>query len=288
MKIAFFGLGNMGFPIARNLIASGHTVISAIHSNSERGAALIAAGGQIAASPAEAAADAELIFSIVPNDTALEELFLNEAMMRAIPAGSTIVEMTSSSAAAVRRVAQAYAPLGVSLLDAPVSGGVKGAANGTMSMICAGEPAVFDRLEPVLSSISGSRCYVGAEPGLGKMIKSLNNLLSAVNKTAVGEVWRIAAANGIAPEAFYEAISTSSGNSAALRASFPKIRDNDYSAGFTVALMRKDLELAMGLAQDMRLPLAETTLEYYRRAAVFDQEDSTAVAKIRFAADDPI
>lgn len=288
MKIAFFGLGNMGFPIARNLIANGHTVVSAVHRNPERGTALVDAGGQIAASPVEAVSGAELIFSIVPNDAALEELFLNDAMMQAIPTGCTIVEMTSSSAAAVRRVAQAYAPLGISLLDAPVSGGVKGAANGTMSMICAGERTVFDRLEPVLSSISGSRCYVGAEPGLGKMIKSLNNLLSAVNKTAVGEVWRIAAANGISPEAFYEAVSTSSGNSAALRAAFPKIRDNDYSTGFTVALMRKDLELAMGLAQDLRLPLAETTLEYYRRAAIFDQEDSTAVAKIRFEADDPI
>lgn len=283
MKIAFFGLGNMGFPIAANLIKNGHTVVSAIHSDPARGEALIAKGGLIASSPAEAVKDADLVFSIVPNDAALEELFLNDTMMNAIPKGCIIVEMTSSSAQAVRKVADAYAALGISLLDAPVSGGVKGAANGTMSMICAGERAVFDALEPVLSGISGSRCYVGNQPGMAKMIKSLNNLLSAINKTAVGEVWRIAEANGIPADAFYEAVSTSSGNSAALKASFPKIRDNDYSTGFTVALMRKDLELAMGLAADMCLPIAESTLDYYRRAVIYDQEDSTAVAKIRYS-----
>ena len=84
------------------------------------------------------------------------------------------------------------------------------------------------------------------------------------------------------PDAFFDAISSSSGDSFALRAAFPKIRAEDYAPGFTVALMRKDLELAMGLADDMVLPLGEAVLDYYRRAREFDQEDSTAVAKVRY------
>ena len=151
-----------------------------------------------------------------------------------------------------------------------------------MSMLCAGDRAVFDRVTPVLRDIAGKLCYVGARPGQGKIIKSLNNLLSAINKTAVGEAWRMAEAHGVDPDAFFDAVSASSGDSAALRASFPKIRSGDYAPGFTVALMRKDLELAMSLADGMTLPLGEAVLDYYRRAREFDSEDSAAVAKVRY------
>lgn len=283
MNLAFFGLGNMGFPIARNLLRGGHAVTTAVHRSREPAERLQALGGRIAASPAEAVQNAQLVFTIVPDDRALLDLLLDEAVMEAVPRGSTIVEMTSSSAGAVRQVAGAYGPRGVAVLDAPVSGGVQGAARGTMSMLCAGSPETFQRVRPVLEGIAGKLCYVGPQPGQGKVIKSLNNLLSAVNKIAVGEAWRMAEANGVAPDAFLDAISASSGDSAALRAAFPRIRSGDYTPGFTVALMRKDLELALGLAGNMTLPLAEDALEYYRRAAAFDQEDSTAVAKVRFS-----
>lgn len=280
MRLAFFGLGNMGFPISKNLLACGHTVTTAVHHSRETALAFQALGGHIAASPAEAVVGAEVIFTIVPNDQALCGLLLDAAMLDAVPAGCTIIEMTSASAEAVGRVASAYAARGASLLDAPVSGGVAGAANATMSMLCAGERAVFDRAAPLLEQISSRRCYVGPVPGQGKILKSLNNLLSAVNKTAVGEAYRMAMANGVEPQSFYDAISVSSGDSAALRAAFPRIRDGNYAPGFTVALMRKDLELAMGLSGSMTLPLAEAVLDYYRQAAPFDQEDSTAVAKV--------
>ena len=282
MNIAFFGLGNMGFPIAANLLKNGHTVTSAIHRSKETALRFQELGGIIAPSPIEAVKDVELIFTIVPDDRALTELLLDKSMLAAISVGSVIVEMTSASAKAVQEVADAYAARGVALLDAPVSGGVKGAANATMSMLCAGEDAVFQRVKPVLEGIAGKLCYVGAQPGQGKIIKSLNNLLSAVNKTAVGEAWRMAEAHGVNPDAFFEAVSASSGDSAALRAAFPRIISGNYTPGLTVALMRKDLQLAMSLADSMTLPLGEATLEYYRQAAPFDQEDSTAVAKVRF------
>ena len=282
MNIAFFGLGNMGFPIAQNLLRVGHSVTIAVHRDPVPARKLAALDAVVASSASEAVRGAELIFSIVPNDQSLKTLLLDESMLAAVPEGSVIVEMTSSSAEAVQAVATAYARKGVSLLDAPVSGGVAGAANATMSMLCAGDPAIYERVLPVLKQISKTQCYVGAQPGQGKVVKSLNNLLSAINKAAVGEAWQMARANGVDSAAFFDAISASSGDSAALRAAFPHIRDGNYAAGFTVALMRKDLEIAMALTDGQTLPLAETVLEYYRRAAPFDQEDSSAVAKVRF------
>ena len=281
MHIAFFGLGNMGFPIAANLLKHRHAVTTAIHRDPTPALRLQELGAAVASSPAEALKDAEIIFTIVPNDSALLGL-LNESFLAALPTGSVVVDMTSASADAAKQAAALCASRGAALLDAPVSGGVKGAASGTMSMMCAGDRAVFDRVSPVLVEITGKLCYVGSQPGQAKIIKSLNNLLSAINKTAVGEAWRIADAHGVDPDAFFDAISSSSGDSFALRAAFPKIRAEDYAPGFTVALMRKDLELAMGLADDMVLPLGEAVLDYYRRAREFDQEDSTAVAKVRY------
>ena len=282
MQIAFFGLGNMGFPIAANLLKSGFSVVTAVHRNLEPALRLQALGAAVAPSAVEAVRGADMIFTIVPEDQALLKLLLNPALADAIVPGSLIVDMTSASAGAIKTVADFYETRGIDVLDAPVSGGVKGATAGTMSMLCAGKQEVFQRALPVLERISGKRCYVGEEPGQGKVVKSLNNLLNAINKTAVGEAWQMAEAYGIDPMAFEEAISASSGDSYAFRTTFPRIRENDYSPAFTVALMRKDVGLAMDLADGKRLPLGEATLKYYQLAAEFDREDSSAVTKVRF------
>lgn len=282
MRIAYFGLGNMGFPIAANLLKHGHTVTTAIHRNPDSALWFQALGGIVAASPAKAVEEAELIFTIVPEDTALLELLLSPALADAITPGSVIVDMTSASPGAIQTVAEFYASRSVAVLDAPVSGGVAGAKAGTMTMLCAGDPAVFRRVEPVLDGISGKRCYIGEQVGHGKIVKSLNNLLNAVNKAAVGEAWQMAEAHGIDPAAFEEAISASSGDSYAFRTTFPRIKKGDYTPAFTVALMRKDVGLAMALAGNRHLPLGETTLQYYERARMFDGEDSSAVTKVRF------
>lgn len=284
MHIAFFGLGNMGFPIAANLLKHGHTVTTAVHRNPDSALRFQALGGMVAPSPAQAVEGAELIFTIVPEDTTLLELLLSPAMAEAIAPGSVIVDMTSASPGAIQTVAGFYEPRGVAVLDAPVSGGVAGAKAGTMTMLCAGSKDVLERVTPVLEHISGKRCCIGPRPGQGKIVKSLNNLLNAVNKAAVGEAWQMAEAHGIDPDAFSEAISASSGGSYAFRTTFPRIQKGDYAPAFTVALMRKDVGLALALAEGKHLPLSETTLQYYERAREFDGEDSSAVTKVRFPA----
>ena len=286
MRIAFFGLGNMGFPIAANLLKNGHTVVTAVHRNSDPALRLQELGGQIADAPAAAVRNADYIFTIVPEDTALLELLLEPELAEAVSPGSTIVDMTSASPQAIQTVAEFYTLRGVKVLDAPVSGGVAGAKAGTMTMLCAGDEAVLRQAEPILESVSGKRCYIGPQPGQGKIVKSLNNLLNAVNKAAVGEAWQIAEAHGIDPAAFEAAISASSGDSYAFRTTFPRIRNENYTPAFTVKLMRKDVGLAMALAEGNYLPLGETTLKYYQLAEKFDTEDSSAVTKVRFPAPD--
>lgn len=284
MRVAFFGLGNMGFPIAANLLKHGHSVVTAVHRDPAPALRLQELGGIIADSPAQAVTGAEVIFTIVPEDTALLNLLLDETLAAAVRPGSIIVDMTSASPKAVQTVAEFYAPRGVEVLDAPVSGGVAGAKAGTMTMLCAGKEAVLAQLTPLLECISGKRCYVGPRQGHGKIIKSLNNLLNAVNKAAVGEAWRMAEAHGIDPDAFEEAVSASSGDSYAFRTTFPRMKKQDFTAAFALSLMRKDVGLAMALSDGQYLPLSETTLKYYQLAAEFDREDSSAVTKVWFPA----
>ena len=120
MRIAFFSLGNMGFPIAENLLKSGFSVTTATHRNPEPTLRLQALGGRIAPSPAEAVKDAEFIFTIVPEDSALLELLLDPELADAVAPGTVIVDMTSASPKAVQTVAEFYAPRGVAVLDAPI------------------------------------------------------------------------------------------------------------------------------------------------------------------------
>ena len=282
MQIAFFGLGNMGSPIAANLIKSGYNVTITVHHNPAPAERLIKLGAHLAETPALAVADADVIFTIVPNDTALLNLLTPE-LLKVVKPGATIIEMTSASGDAVCQVAKRCRKYGLNLLDAPVSGGVSGATKGTMSILCAGDKAILEKVRPLLDCISGKVCYLGEQIGQAKIVKSLNNLLSAINKTAVTEAYKIAMKKKVSPQVFYDAISVSSGNSAAFGAVVPRLRAKDFSTGFSVALMRKDLELALALKPaDLNLPLSETVLEYYKQAAPFDQEDSSAVAKVNF------
>ena len=198
MKTAFFGLGNMGLPIALNLLKNGHEVRSFIHRSTEGPEALKAAGGIISYTAVEAVKDADIIFTIVPDDDALMKLMLDEKMTASVKDGSMIIEMTSCSPEAVIKLADEYRKRNVEVLDAPVSGGVKAAKNASMTMMCAGDKEVFDRAKPILSQIGKKLFYVGGL-GNGKMVKSLNNLLAAINAIGICEVANTVKKQGIDP-----------------------------------------------------------------------------------------
>ncbi len=279
-RIAYFGLGKMGIGPALNLQKAGFEVHTAVHHSRAGAEKLAEAGGVIDASPAEALRGAKVIFSIVPDDAALEKLALSESFLDAVEKDAVLVEMTSCSAKAVRKVAEAFEKRGAHVLDAPVSGGTVSAENGTMSMMCAGSREIFERMKPYLEIIGRELFLVSEEIGDGKKVKSLNNLLAATNRTMTGEVWRIAEKNGLDPEQVYQVICASSGNSAGFRATWPRLMSGDFKATFTVAHMRKDVNLAGDLAEDLSVPLTRTIQAYYRAASEFDGEDSGAIAKV--------
>lgn len=282
MTIAFFGLGNMGFPIAANLLKAGHSVRSFVHKNADAPRRLQALGGSILPTAEEALQGADMIFTIVPNDDALRGLLCCPAMLQAAKPGAVLVEMTSASAQAVQEISAYYAPKGIQVLDAPVSGGVAGATAGTMTMICSGEKAAFDAALPVLECISQNRFYIGERLGDAKKLKSINNLMSAANMAMMGEGWKLAKANGISADDFYRVVCASSGCSSSFKNGFPKVAADELNAKFTVALMRKDIGLAMQLADGQQLPLSQTTYEYYKQAVPYDDLDQAAVAKVDF------
>lgn len=282
MKIAYFGLGKMGIGPALILQQAGNEVHTAVHRSREGAERLAALGGVIDASPEEAVRGADFIMSIVPDDAALTGLFLNEKMLSALQPGQLLIEMTSCSADAVQKVQKALAEKGVSVLDAPVSGGTAAANNGTMTMLCAGAKEDFERAEPLLRTVGKDIFFLSETVGDGKKIKSLNNLLNAVDRVAAGEVFRISKANGLDPDKVYEAISAASGNSVGFRLTWPRLISGDFEATFTVAHMRKDVNLARDLAKEAGLssPIADITGEYYEKARPYDGEDSSAAAKV--------
>jgi 2-hydroxymethylglutarate dehydrogenase len=278
-NIAFFGLGNMGLPIALNLVRAGLRVTTAVHKNKKGPESLRAAGGFIAPNNESAAADADIIFSIVTDDSALESLLLDKNIIAAVRPGTIIVDMTSCSATAMRKVDNFYKQRGVSVADAPVTGGVGGAAAATMTMFVGCDDDTFKRISPILALISKKQCRVG-QVGDGKIVKSFNNLMAASHVLVAAEAVKLVGKNNIDPEMFFDAISNGSGNSTQFQFGFKKMVAEDFSPTFALSLMIKDIHLAMEMADGLNLPLSSMSQKLYEAAAHFGDEDYFAVSKV--------
>ena len=266
-KIAFIGLGAMGLPMAKRLAQAGFDVRSVMHKTQENqwaGQELEAAGGMIVASYVEAVRGVDLIISILPDDAALENVYLDPEIFAAAPPGVRILDMTSCTATALKKVAAHWAVKNAIVVDAPVSGGVGGAASGGLTIFAAGDDEAVKALEPVFA-VLGKNVFRLRSIGDGKAIKAVNQMLAAVNAVALSEAFILAKKLGLDLEKTYEIIRTSSGGSYVFDHKFMKIATNDYSGGFKFKLMKKDLGIAMNEAKGLSIPL--TTLA----ASVFDQ-----------------
>lgn len=260
--IGFFGLGTMGLPMAKRLCQAGHTLLVAVHTNPAPVEEIAALGARVAASAAEVAAGADTVISIVPGDAQLRELFFDSPVSRAMRPGTLLIEMTTTAPATMRQVAAHLEQQGVAVLDAPVSGGVRGAAEGSLTIICGGDSPVHARALPILTALGAKVPLVGGI-GAGKAMKAVNQLLVAVNTVAVAEGLALARKMGVDLSAMKEVVSTSSGNSAAFGNKIESMMREDFSPRFTTALMRKDLRIALDGADDIPLPLAALTGDLY-------------------------
>jgi 3-hydroxyisobutyrate dehydrogenase len=270
-RVAFIGLGTMGLPIARNLVAAGHVVVG-VDSDPGRTGLLDA---PVAATPGEAAEASEVAILSLPSAAVVEEVVLGPGGLRAgAPPGFAVVDMSTSPPALARRLADEIDRVKIGFLDAPVSGGPRGAEAGTLTIMAGGAIEAFELLRPLLEDVGSLVVHVG-EAGAGQAAKLCNNLIAGATMTAIAEACAIATREGIAPAVLYDLLTSSTGDSRVLRTRFPvggvaaeHPASHAYEPLFSLDLMAKDLDIALDLAAEhgVETPVATVSRERYRDA----------------------
>lgn len=258
-SVGFIGLGTMGREMARNLIEAGHTV-TAFDIVGDAVAAAVAAGAKPAKSPAEAAANADIAITMLPDTPQVEEVIYGEGgLLASPPRGRLIVDMSTISPVAVRRMHADLKAAGTDFIDAPVSGGPIGAKNATLTIMAGGEAAAFARAEPFFRGMGTTITHVGA-PGAGQAVKLCNQLICGINIQAVCEAIALGRASGVDLEQMRSVLLGGSAASWMLDKLGPAMIAGDASAGFRIDLMLKDLRLVAQQAQETSVPLPATAL----------------------------
>ena len=264
LMIGFVGLGNMGAPMSANLVQAGHRVRGFDQADAARRAAA-GRGVEIVDSVAAAADGADVFLTMLPNGAIVRDVLTGAALAR-LPAGALVIDSSSIDVATTRDLHAAAAAKGLQYLDAPVSGGVAGAAAGTLTFMIGGSEAAVERARPVLEALGDKLVHLGG-PGNGQAAKVCNQLVVAASTAALAEAFVLADRMGVAATALYEVMSGSSGNCWALHNFTPwpgvvdgSAADNGYSPRFAAALMNKDLHLALDAAQGAAQELPLTTL----------------------------
>ena len=261
MNIAFIGLGNMGAPMARNLLKAGHS-LNLFDLNQSILAELAALGGHISTSPREAAQGTELVITMLPAAAHVRSVWLGEdGVLAGIGAGVPAVDCSTIDPQTARDVAAAAAKQGVQMADAPVSGGTGGAQAGTLTFMVGAPQALFDTLHPVLEQMGRNIVHCG-DVGTGQVAKICNNLLLGISMVGVSEAMALGAALGLDSEVLAGVINSSTGRcwSSEVYNPWPGIvatapASRGYTGGFGAELMLKDLGLATEAARQAHQPV---------------------------------
>lgn len=270
-NIAFIGLGNMGGPMALNLIKAGHALRVFDLSPAALEAAR-AAGATVAASPAEAVQGAQTAISMLPASRHVESLYLGtDGLLAQIAPGTLVIDCSTIAPASSRKVAEAAQARGIVFIDAPVSGGTAGAAAGTLTFIVGGEAGALERARPCLSAMGKNIFHAGGS-GAGQVAKIANNMLLAIHMAGTAEALALGVANGLDPKVLSEIMVKSSGRNWSLELynPWPGVQDHapasrGYQGGFGSSLMLKDLGLAAeaSIASGSPIPLGELARNLY-------------------------
>ena len=270
-KVGFIGLGNMGGPMATNLVKAGHEV--AVFDLSEAALQqLKSAGAAVAGSAAEAAAGADYVISMLPAGKHVAATYLGDAgLLAQLDSSTTILDCSTIDAATARQVGEVAAELGIGFMDAPVSGGVAAAAAGTLAFMCGGSAEAFDKARLVLQDM-GKNIFHAGPAGAGQVAKGCNNMLLAIHMIGSCEALEMGARNGLDPKVLSEIMLASSGRNWSLEVynPYPGVMEgapasNDYKPGFMVDLMVKDLGLALEIAEQSSFdnPMGQLAKELY-------------------------
>ncbi len=276
-RIGFIGLGNMGGPMAANLVKAGHEV-AGFDLSREALNALTSAGGQVAPSAAEATRGAAFVITMLPAGEHVREVWLHQGgLIEAVAASGAkplLIDCSTIDVDSARAVEAAARVAGLDMLDAPVSGGTAGAAAATLTFMVGGAETAFARGEAVLKAMGRTIVHVGG-PGTGQAAKICNNMMLAINMVGVSEAFLLGRKLGVDWDKLFAIISTSSGQSWALTSYCPAPgcvpsapSNRDYAPGFAAALMVKDVGLAQAAAEATAspTPLGAHALALYREA----------------------
>lgn len=282
--VAFIGLGSMGLGMAKNLLEHGHKVVGVDPSETAR-KAFAEAGGTVAANPAAAAGTADVVIVAVVNDKQVDTvLFGDNGAVSALRKDGVVMQCATVPAAFSRALAERLARTGHVLLDAPMSGGRARAESGELTFMASGAPAAFAAAESILAATSAKVFRLGDAPGIGSLVKTVNQLLAGVHIATAAEAVALAAKAGADTRVVYEVISASAGNSWMFGNRVPHMLDDDYSPLSAVEIFVKDLGLVLNTGHELRLPLplaaAAHQLFLAAAGAGWGKLDDAAVVKV--------
>ncbi|WP_426699967.1 3-hydroxyisobutyrate dehydrogenase [Rhodanobacter sp. Col0626] len=289
-RIAFIGLGNMGGPMAANLLKAGHS-LQVFDLVPAAVAAAVAAGASAAATAVEAVNGVEIVISMLPASRHVEGLYLGEGGLLAnIAPGALVIDSSTIAPASSKKIAQAAAARGLSMIDAPVSGGTAGATAGTLTFIVGGDEATLNRARPILEAMGRNVFHVGAN-GAGQVAKLCNNMALGVIMAVTGEALALGVAHGLDSSVLSQMMAVSTGRSWATEVCnpWPGVLENapasrGYSGGFGNDLMLKDLGLAAeaAIGSGASIPLGELARNLYamNSKAGNGQLDFSSVVKL--------
>lgn len=254
-KIGFIGLGNMGLPMAQNLIKAGHTVtgldVSKVQTDK-----LVASGGIAAANVKDATANADVVVTHLPDSEYVREVYLrSKGVIECAPKGALLIDSSTIEVETARAVAATANKAGLDMLDAPISGGVGGAQAGTLTFMVGGPPDVFQRAKPILEKMGKSIVHAGRS-GNGQAAKICNNMILGVSMIVVSEAFVLAEKLGLEAQKLFEISSKASGQCWSMTAYCPipgpvpaSPANRDYAPGFSATMMLRDLKLSQDAAK---------------------------------------
>jgi len=289
VKLGFIGLGAMGLPMTRNLVAAGHQVTVASRSRPPVDEAM-AFGAIDGGTVTDVARSSEVLIICVPNSPDVEQVL--DGVIPALAPGTIVVDCSTIDPYVERAQHERVAVAGAHYLDAPVSGGTVGAKKGTLTLMVGGDPATLEAARPALDPMAGLIVHVGG-PGMGQVVKLCNNLIYAAQMLATAEATAMALRSGVDMHKLLEVLVHSTGDCTAVRTRLPvpgvipdSPASNGWQPGFMTDLMAKDLDLALSYAARAGVPVSSTAVARQALTAAstagFGREDFSALAKVVF------
>ena len=282
MKIGFIGLGIMGRPMAKNLIKAGYELI-VMDLNKDAVEELSGLGAQTGTTSSDVASRADIIITMLPNSPHVKAVVLGSGgIIEGAKPGTVVIDMSSIAPLASREVYEALDAKGIDMLDAPVSGGEPKAIDGTLSVMVGGKKEIFEKYYEIMKVMAGSVVYVG-EIGAGNIAKLCNQVVVALNISAVSEALILAKSAGVDPELVYQAIRGGLAGSTVMEAKAPMMMDRNFKPGFKIDLHIKDLNNVLETSHSLNvaLPLTSQVMEIMQaiKADGYGMEDHASIVK---------